>query len=49
MLVFLLISVCISRPLIVAHRGYASVIPENSMEALLAAAYQGVDYVEFDI
>ena len=37
------------RPLIIAHRGYSSIIHENSMEALIAAAYTGADYVEFDI
>lgn len=49
MLIFFLLSLFYSRPLIVAHRGLASIIPENSMEALLAAAYEGADYVEFDI
>lgn len=29
----------IKRPLIIAHRGYCSIIPENSLEALIAAAY----------
>ncbi len=37
------------RPYVIAHRGYSSIFPENSLEAFLAAAYMGVDFVEMDI
>jgi len=36
-------------PLLVAHRGYTREYPENSMEAIAAAAGAGACYVEFDI
>jgi len=34
---------------VIAHRGYASILPENSIEAFIAAAYMGADFVEMDI
>ena len=37
------------RPLNIAHRGLSSLFPENTLEALEAALYQGADFVEFDI
>jgi glycerophosphoryl diester phosphodiesterase len=40
---------CSARPLVIAHRGYSAILPENSLEAFIAAAYVGVDYVEMDI
>jgi glycerophosphoryl diester phosphodiesterase len=40
---------CLSRPSVIAHRGYSAILPENSLEAFIAAAYMGVDYVEMDI
>lgn len=36
-------------PIIIAHRGYASRHPENTLEALEAAIRNGVRHVEFDV
>jgi glycerophosphoryl diester phosphodiesterase len=35
-------------PLIIAHRGYSSLFPDNTMESIEAGLYKA-DYVEFDI
>ena len=35
-------------PLIIAHRGYSSLFPENTLEGLEAGLHKA-DYVEFDI
>ena len=37
------------RPLVIGHRGAKAVAPENSLEALAAAADAGADLVEFDV
>jgi len=37
------------RPLVIGHRGAASVAPENTLASLEAAVAAGVDLVEFDI
>ena len=36
-------------PMMMAHRGYSAAAPENTIEALLAAADIGVQSVEFDV
>lgn len=36
-------------PLIIAHRGYSSVFPENTMAAFAGALDIGVDYIELDV
>lgn len=33
------------RPLNIAHRGLASILPENTLEAFSAALYQGADFI----
>lgn len=38
-----------ARPLVVAHRGYSAVAPENTLPALVAAGAAGADLVEFDV
>ena len=38
-----------ARPLVISHRGAASLAPENSRAALRAGAESGADVVEFDI
>lgn len=37
------------RPLNIAHRGLASILPENTLEAFEAALYQGADFIELDV
>ena len=37
------------RPLNIAHRGLASILPENTLEAFSAAMYQGADFIELDV
>lgn len=37
------------RPLNIAHRGLASILPENTMESFEAALYQGADFIELDV
>lgn len=37
------------RPLNIAHRGLASILPENTLEAFSAALYQGADFIELDV
>jgi glycerophosphoryl diester phosphodiesterase len=37
------------RPLVIGHRGAASVAPENTLPSLQAAVDAGVDLVEFDV
>ncbi|MGO3023186.1 MAG: glycerophosphodiester phosphodiesterase [Brevibacterium sp.] len=37
-----------SRPLVIAHRGYSAVVPENSLAAVDAARALGVDLIEVD-
>ncbi|GAA1508593.1 MULTISPECIES: glycerophosphodiester phosphodiesterase [Brevibacterium] len=36
------------RPLVIAHRGYSAVVPENSLAAVDAARALGVDFIEVD-
>ena len=36
-------------PLVVAHRGYSSQHPENTMEAFIAARDSGADMIELDV
>jgi glycerophosphoryl diester phosphodiesterase len=36
-------------PAVVAHRGYAARYPENSLAAIEAALWLGLEYVEFDV
>lgn len=38
-----------NRPLNIAHRGLASILPENTLEAFEAALYQGADFIELDV
>ncbi|MFK5915412.1 MAG: glycerophosphodiester phosphodiesterase family protein [Woeseiaceae bacterium] len=38
-----------SKPIFIAHRGYAAAYPENSLLALQAAKNVGAEYVEVDI
>jgi glycerophosphoryl diester phosphodiesterase len=38
-----------SRPLVLGHRGYRSLAPENTLPAFLAALAHGADGVEFDV
>jgi len=38
-----------STPKFIAHRGYATVYPENTLLALSQAFKEGVEYVEFDV
>lgn len=38
-----------SRPVVVAHRGYAAVAPENTLPAFAAAVSGGADLIEFDV
>lgn len=33
------------RPLNIAHRGLASILPENTIQAFQAALYQGADFI----
>lgn len=37
-----------TRPLVIAHRGYSAVVPENSLAAVDAARALGVDFIEVD-
>jgi glycerophosphoryl diester phosphodiesterase len=37
------------RPLVLGHRGYRSLAPENTLPAFLAALAHGADGVEFDV
>ena len=37
------------RPLVLGHRGYRSLAPENTLPAFLAALQHGADGVEFDV
>ena len=37
------------RPLNIAHRGLASILPENTLEAFTAALYLGADFIELDV
>jgi len=37
------------RPLNIAHRGLASVFPENTLQSFEAAMYQGADFIELDV
>ena len=37
------------RPLNIAHRGLASILPENTLESFESALYQGADFIELDI
>jgi glycerophosphoryl diester phosphodiesterase len=37
------------RPLNIAHRGLASILPENTLESFEAALYQGADFIELDV
>jgi glycerophosphoryl diester phosphodiesterase len=37
------------RPLVLGHRGYRSLAPENTLPAFLAALEHGADGVEFDV
>lgn len=39
----------IARPALVAHRGYASKYPENTLPSLRAAVEAGATYIEFDV
>ena len=36
-------------PMVVAHRGYSSVFPENTLAAFAGALDIGVDYIELDV
>ena len=36
-------------PLVISHRGLSSLLPENSLQAFMAACYQETDYIELDI
>jgi glycerophosphoryl diester phosphodiesterase len=38
-----------SHVLVIAHRGYSAVAPENTLPAMTAAAHAGADLVEFDV
>jgi glycerophosphoryl diester phosphodiesterase len=38
-----------TQPLIMAHRGYSHVAPENTIAAIEAAIAEGLDYVELDV
>ena len=38
-----------ARPLVIGHRGGSALGPENSLEAIEAAALAGADLVEFDV
>lgn len=42
-------NIVVSKPRIIAHRGDTSRFPENTLEALQAAAQSGVDGVELDV
>jgi glycerophosphoryl diester phosphodiesterase len=33
------------RPLNIAHRGLASLLPENTLESFSSAMYQGADFI----
>lgn len=37
------------KPLVIAHRGYSSIAPENTLAAIDAAALIGSDFIEIDI
>lgn len=37
------------RPLNIAHRGLASLFPENTLQSFSAALYQGADFIELDV
>ena len=37
------------RPLVIAHRGFSSDMPENTIPAMIAAASAGADMVEIDV
>lgn len=38
-----------NRPLIIAHRGFSSNAPENTLIAFETAINEGVDFIEFDV
>ncbi|MEE2569816.1 glycerophosphodiester phosphodiesterase family protein [Pseudarthrobacter sp. J64] len=37
------------RPAVIAHRGLSSVVPENTLQALLSGGRAGADWVEMDV
>lgn len=37
------------RPLNIAHRGLASLFPENTLQSFSTALYQGADFIELDV
>lgn len=39
----------LGRPLSIAHRGDASIFPENTLQSFDAAMYQGADFIELDV
>lgn len=44
-----MIAAVLTRPAVVAHRGYAAVAPENTLPAFAAAVAAGADWIEFDV
>lgn len=42
-------AVSVNIPFIIAHRGYSSVFPENTLAAFAGALDIGVDYIELDV
>lgn len=38
-----------TRPKVAAHRGLASIFPENTMESFVGAMYEGTDFIELDV
>jgi glycerophosphoryl diester phosphodiesterase len=43
------LAVTLRRPLIIAHRGFSAMYPENTLAAIHGAIRLGVDYVEIDV
>lgn len=39
----------LGRPLNIAHRGLASIFPENTLQSFSTALYQGADFIELDV
>jgi glycerophosphoryl diester phosphodiesterase len=39
----------LGRPLNIAHRGLASLFPENTLQSFSTALYQGADFIELDV
>jgi glycerophosphoryl diester phosphodiesterase len=39
----------LGRPLNIAHRGLASLFPENTLQSFTTALYQGADFIELDV